>query len=394
MKLIERYVFRKMAAALVFSFLALAVMVWLSQALREFDLVTQQGQSLATFLQLSAFLLPILIMIVLPLSVLIAVTYTFSALNGELELAVINASGAPQFALLKPALLVGLITTLLIGAMSLYFTPRSLELGQELITQVRSSIVSSIVREGQFISLADGLTFQVKSRKADGSLNGIFVSDDRDPNRTMTYLAEKGAVIDNPLGVFLVMANGTIQQRSKVDQSISIIEFSSYAFDLSTFASSASVPALRPNQRPTAYLLHPDPDDPFFRQSPGAFTAELHDRLTAPLYGVVFALVPLLFIGQAQSARMSSAPGITMASLTLVLIRAAGFFAVYPAAHSALAVVLMYALPLGTIAGTIALVLNGVQFRVSDRLLASIDALWTRIAGLWRRRSEPAAARA
>src|SRR5215212_7626781 len=237
MKLIERYILRRMTTAMVLSFLALSTMLWLSQALRQFNLVTEQGQTLATFLELSAYLFPILIMIVLPLSVLIGVTFALTMLNSDSELAVINASGMRQWSLLKPALVVGLIATVLIGAMTFYFAPLSLRAGQALLTQVRSSLISSIAREGAFISLADGLTFHLQSRQNDGSLRGLFVADNRDATRSMTYIAQRGAIIDNPLGTFLVMSNGSIQQRSKVDDSISVIEFSSYAFDLSTFAS-------------------------------------------------------------------------------------------------------------------------------------------------------------
>src|SRR5579862_1448620 len=129
MKLIERYIFRRMLTAMVLSFLALSSMFWLSQALRQFNLVTDNGQALSTFLQLSAYLFPILIMIVLPLSVQVGVTFALTNLNSDSELAVINASGMRQWSLIKPALMVGMIATILIGAMSLYFTPLTLRLG-------------------------------------------------------------------------------------------------------------------------------------------------------------------------------------------------------------------------------------------------------------------------
>jgi lipopolysaccharide export system permease protein len=387
MKLIERYIFRRMATAMVLSFLALSSMLWLSQALRQFNLVTEQGQSLATFFELSAYLFPILVMIVLPLSVLIGVTFALTMLNSDSELAVINSSGMRQWSLLKPALMVGMIATILIAAMTLYFAPLSLRLGQALLAQVRSSLITSIAREGAFTTLAEGLTFHLQSRQNDGSLRGLFVADDRDATRSMTYIAQRGAIIDNPLGTFLVMSNGSIQQRSKVDDSISIIEFSSYAFDLSTFASAGAVPALTPRQRPTEYLLSPDPNDPFFRQSPGDFMAEFHDRVTSPLYGLVFALVPLLFLGQAQSTRVSRAPNIAMAAGSLILLRAFAFFLVYAASGSPLVTGVMYALPVGAIVLSLLLVLRGTQIQPPERLLATIDRAVARVGGLIRRRT-------
>lgn len=391
MKLIERYIFRRMASALALTFLALGTMVWLAQALRQFSLVTANGQSVWTFLHVSLFLVPVLVTIVLPVAALIAVVYTLTTLNGDSELAVINASGTPQLAILKPVLLIGLITAAAVGSMSLYFAPLSIRLGQSLITSVRGSILTSIIREGEFMSLSSGLTFQLRGRNPDGTLQGIFVVDDREANRTITYLADKGAILDNPLGVFLIMTNGVIQQRNKTEHSISMIEFSSYAFDLSSFSSRGTVAALRPRERPTTYLLSPDPDDPYFRQFPGQFRTELHGRLATPLYGLVFAVLPLLFIGQAESPRESRAASIAMLIGTILVIGATGLFLPNFAEASMAALVLMYVLPLGATATTVALVLAGAQLRPPERFVALGEALFGRVSGLLRPGTQAAA---
>ena len=110
-------------------------------------------------------------------------------------------------------------------------------------------------------------------------------------------------MLDNPLGVFMVMNNGTIQKTSKKDQSNSIIEFTSYAYDLSSFAAQSSAPPFRPQERPTAYLIHPNPNDRLYQQFPGKFRSELHYRLTAPFNAILFAILPLVFLGQAETTR-------------------------------------------------------------------------------------------
>ena len=300
MRLIERYIFNKIASATTLTFVALGTMVWLSQALRQFDLVTANGQSVLTFLYVSALIVPALVGIILPVALFIAVIYAFTNLNSGSELVIINASGATQLTVLRPVLLVGLIVAALVGSMSLYFAPLTLRAWQVLITNVRSDVLTTVMRPGEFMQPATGLTIHLRSRDPDGTLRGIFVSDDRDPNQTTTYLAERGAVLDNPVGVFLIMSNGTIQQRNKIDQSISMIEFTSYAFDLSSFASGGTTPQLRPAERDTTYLFHPDPDDHYFRQFPGKYRAELHNRFSSPLYALLFAVLPLVFLGQAE----------------------------------------------------------------------------------------------
>lgn len=383
MKLIERYIFRRIASATLLTFISLGAMVWLSQALRQFDLVTANGQAIATFFQVSALLVPVLIVIVFPVSLLIAVIYAFTSLNNDSELVVINASGARQISLLKPVLIVGFIATLVVGSMTLYFAPLALSTWQVLITNVRGNIITSFMREGDFVSLTPKLTFHMRSRNQDGSLRGIFVSDDRDPEKTVTYLAEKGAILDNPLGLFLIMGNGTIQQRSKIDQSISMIEFSSYAFDLSSFTSSATVATLQPAERPTSYLLHPDPNDPYLLQSPVKFRAELDDRLTAPLYCFLFALIPLMFLGQAQSTRQSRAATIASAVILTVVVRAVPVF--LPVQTSGIAELAAYVFPVALSLLAIWLFLAGVQFRPPDWVVSLGERLFARASGIMTR---------
>ena len=384
MRLIERYIFRKIAGAATLVFVALGTMVWLSQALRQFDLVTANGQTVWTFLFVSALLIPALVTIVLPVALLIAVIYSFTSLNGDSELVVINSSGASQMAVLKPVVAIGLVVTLLVASMTLYFAPLSLRSWQVLITNVRGDILTSILRPGAFMQPAQGLTIHIRGRNPDGTLQGLFVSDDREANQTSTYLAERGAILDNPLGVFLIMSNGTIQQLNKIDQSISMIEFSSYAFDLSSFTSSGTAPQLRPPEQSTLYLTNPDPEDRYFRQFPGKFRAELHNRLSAPLYALLFAVLPLVFLGQAESARQSRTANATMAVIVTVVLRAIGVFLPSFAETSTVAVVLMYAIPLGGTAVAAALVLTGNQMRPPEGIIAFSEALFGRVSGLLR----------
>jgi lipopolysaccharide export system permease protein len=391
MKLIERYILRRIVNATALTFISLGTMVWLSQALRHFNIVTADGQAITTFFEISALLVPVLVVVVFPVALLIAVIYTFSSLNNDAELVVINASGARQGALLKPVLIVGVVSTLIVASMTLHFAPLALRTWQSMITNVRGNIISSFMTDGAFVTLAPKLVFHMRSRNQDGSLRGIFLSDDRDPSKTVTYLGERGAILDNPAGTFLVMGNGTIQERSKIDQSISMIEFSSYAFDLSSFTSAAQLPVLEPIQRPTSYLLHPDAKDPFFINSPRKFRAELDDRLTSPLYCMIFALVPLLFLGQAQSTRQSRAPSITAAVLLTVAIRVVPVF--LPTAASTVAEIIAYVVPLLLTVVIVALFLGGVQLRPPESIVAFLEQVSAGASGLFTRRAATAQTR-
>jgi lipopolysaccharide export system permease protein len=215
-------------------------------------------------------------------------------------------------------------------------------------------------------------------------MEGIFMSDSRDPQQTVTYLAERGAVIDNPLGVFMVMNNGTIQKTSKKDKSNSIIEFTSYAYDLSSFATQSAAPPFKPQERSTPYLIHPNPADRFYQQFPGKFRAELHYRLTAPLNAILFAILPLVFIGQAETTRQQRSATIGMGVGSSIAFGAAQFVLTSAAEDHFLAVVGLYALPLALIGIGLTLVLAGKQPRPPESLIAFGESLAHRMRTLFR----------
>ena len=100
------------------------------------------------------------------------------------------------------------------------------------------------------MTLDAGSTFHLRNRKPDGHAAGHLHVRQPRAGQTVTYLAERGAVLDNPLGVFLVMNNGTIQQpqASRRDASRS----SSSPPTPSTCRPSraqTAVPAFRPQER-------------------------------------------------------------------------------------------------------------------------------------------------
>jgi len=384
LKLIESYIFRKMASAFLLTLVTLAATVWLSQALRQFDLVSAMGQTVLTFLEVTLLLLPSLTTLVSPVAVLIAVIYVFRMLNDGSELVVINASGARQSALLRPVLLLGVLVAVFMSTMTLYFSPLSLRLWRELLTNVRGNVLASFLHEGEFVPVSPGLVFHLRHRKPDGTMEGIFLADSRDPQASVTYIASRGAVIDNPLGVFLAMNDGTIQRRSP-DGRISMIEFSAYAFDLSTLASRAAVPPYRPVEQPTTYLLSPNPDDGYYRAFPGKFRAELHNRFAAPLNAILFAVLPLAFLGQAETTRQQRSAATTLVATNAIILGVSEFVLNGLSEETPWAIIGVYGIPLAGIAVSIFLVLTGRQPRPPEKLMVLIDLLSGRLTNLFRR---------
>ena len=305
MKVIERYLFRRLFSGFIIAFPALSISIWLSQALRELNLVTDRGQGLLVFLEASVLLIPGLIVIIGPVTMLIVVISTINALNGDSELVSLGASGASPRVMLKPVLALAVPVALLSAASSLYLNPMSAVASSSLIEEVNANVIGSLIRPGQFRTLGDDVVIQVATIHPDGTLEGLFVFDRRERDETIAYIAGAGAMFENDSGRFLLMQNGVIQRRQARSGTVSIIQFASYAFDLTTLASQSTSGGLGPAQRDLAYLLNPDPSDPIYQDNPFRYAAEFHNRATIPLYVLVLALLPLAMLGQVQAARQS-----------------------------------------------------------------------------------------
>ncbi|MCX5493212.1 LPS export ABC transporter permease LptF [Kaistia dalseonensis] len=380
MKLIGRYIFKRMLGAFLLSLGGLGGTVWLSQALRELDLVTAKGQSFVTFFQVSSLIFPGLLLIVCPVAVLIGVIYTFNQLNADSELVIINASGASQATLLKPAATLGLLAMVVVAIMSIYLVPRSMQSFRTMLAGINTDLISSFIQEGAFMPIGDSLVFHIRDRRPDGTLEGIFIQDERDPDQSSVYIANRGTILKNPLGTFLVMQSGTIQQRSVSKGSMSIIEFESYAFDMSTFGAASQQPAFKPGERDTAYLLSPEPNDPEYQKRPDSFAAEFHDRLSSPLYALLFALLPVATMGQAQTTRQGRGVVMLVTVVVATLLRIGGLVLAGLSATEPWLFPVLYALPIISIVLVLGAILGGLRFSALDGISALIGDLFERRA--------------
>ena len=95
MTLFSRYMLRQVTNAFLVILLTLTSIVWLATALKQLDLITSQGQGLSLFFEMTMLSLPSLVALIAPNAVLMAALYTLDRMNGDSELIVMTAAGAP-----------------------------------------------------------------------------------------------------------------------------------------------------------------------------------------------------------------------------------------------------------------------------------------------------------
>jgi lipopolysaccharide export system permease protein len=382
MRIVSRYVLRQASGALLMVLLSLTGITWIGVALRQLELMTNQGQDVWRFLAMTTLALPSMLAVIAPIALLIACIYVLTRLSGDSELIVMTSGGMPVWALLKPLGLLALLVAMLVASVNHVLGPGSQRLLRDMAAQVRTDLMAQVIQPWRFTSPEPKLMVHIRDRGPGGELLGLMMHDARDPKQVVTYLAERGLIIKQAGMAYLRMDKGHIVRRLEHEQTPQIIAFERYAVDLNQLEQRVDqANQLRPRERSTAELLWPDPDDPLYRQAPGRFNAELHDRLSSPLYAFAFVLLVLASLGHARTTRQNRNQAAVLAFVLAVGCRLGGIVATNAAAVRTSAIPLMYAVPLAAgVLAALATQWHAYPHRPS-RWAAALSLPWRRPAG-------------
>ncbi|MEX0751945.1 MAG: LPS export ABC transporter permease LptF [Xanthobacteraceae bacterium] len=321
---IGRYIFRATIGAFLVIMVTLTALIWVTQALRDLELMTTQGQTTLAFLQITALIIPNLILLLAPLALVMAVSYVLNKLGTDSEIIVVNASGMSPWRLFQPFLAAAALISVLVFVLSAYLAPESLRSFRRWVIEVRTDLVTYVLRPGRFVSAQDGVTFHIRERLPNGELLGVLIDDKRNTTEHASILAERGEVLKNENGTFLILYDGSVQRRKAGDSAPTIVVFDRYAFELSQF--SAPMPInYSVRERYLWQLIWPETTDTFAASQPGQLNAELHDRIMAPIYPLAFVLIACAYLGAPRTTRQSRNLSLAGTAAAVITLRFLGF---------------------------------------------------------------------
>lgn len=362
MTLLERYILRIAFTAFAACLIALTGVIWITQALRELDLLTGKGQTLFIFLTVTGLSLPALINVISPVALFLATIYALNKLNGDSELIVMSAAGMRPLRLLRPFLVLAAFVSIVVGMITIYVMPASFQEMRNLVAKIRADFVATMAKEGQFITLENGITFHYRERSGDALL-GIFMEDRRDKDKVVVYLAERGQTVESNGQAYLVLEKGSVQRQEPNSKDSSIVAFERYAVDLAAFNQEGGDIIYKPRERSTTQLLFPDKNELFYQYQEGRFRAELHERLSAWLYPLAMMVIAFAALGDARTTRQGRGLAIAAAVVGVVVLRIAGFAASSAVVRTPSAAIGIYGAPILAIAISLLLVLQGSMAR-------------------------------
>ncbi len=320
---IDAYIVRIVLTSFVIVLISLTSVIWVTQALRGIDLMTSQGQTILVFIGITGLAIPLLALIIAPIALVIAVTHGLNKLATDSEIIVLSAAGMSPGRLIRPFMVATTIASIFVASLSIYIAPECLRALRRWNSEIGADVVANVLQPGQFIKLGK-LTLRVRERQPGGVLAGVFIDDQRNPAERINVIADNGVIQKNERGSFLVLRDGNLQRFENDKRDPAIVGFKSYAFDMSQFSTTPTI-TYSSRERFISELIWPPTNENLPESEIALYWGELHDRLLAPIYPFVFAVMAFAFLGLPRTTRQGRNFAISMLLLAVGGVRIAGF---------------------------------------------------------------------
>lgn len=288
----DRYVLSQILVLFGFFSLVLVLIYWINRAVRLFDSLIADGQSAWVFLELTSLSLPGLIRSVLPLSAFAAAVYVTNRMSSDSELTVVRASGYSPFRLARPVVYFGLVVAAMMSVLTHFLEPMSSERLALRSSEISQNMTARLLKPGEFLTPADNITFYIREVSQLGEMLDIFISDNSESRRQVTYTASRAYLVRTVNGPQLVMINGLAQTLNSETGRLTTTGFDDFVYDIGALMTDATLRARTVNGLSTREMLNPTRE---IQDLTGQTTAQLivrgHDRFGQAFLGFVAGLV-------------------------------------------------------------------------------------------------------
>lgn len=290
MKKLNLYIFRQIWVGFFLVAFSLLSMLWLTQSLRFVEMVTNKGLPLRLFVELTSLLMPRLFSILSPIAVFASVMFVYNRMLADRELVIMRAAGISPWKNSRAAIYVGIILALFSIYVQNVGIPNAETSFRNLEWEIRNNVSHLMFREGEFNTIGGNMTVFISNHEDDGSVTGILVHDEKDPEKKITLSAEKGRIVYTQTGPKILLIKGERQEISKNGTQFSSLQFDRYSVDFGMIGGRKIKPASA-REKTLWQLLNADKDSSLDDEDKRKYIVEGHRRIITPWYNLVFALL-------------------------------------------------------------------------------------------------------
>ncbi len=342
MKRLNTYITKQILIGFLLISFSLMSIIWLSQSLRFLDMIASKGITIGIFVELTTLLMPRIFTILAPISLFAAVLFVYNRMLSDQELIVMKSSGISPWQLSKPAIFCGFLMVFINIYVMNIGIPKAENAFNDLEWKIKNNVSHLMFREGEFTTIQPELTVFVTSHDKDGSVGGILINDERNPNLKSTTTAEKGVIIQTSKGPRIVLVNGNRQEINKKSGTFYSVNFEKYSVDFGL----KETKARRKNSvRVQSFkeLITAVNDTKIPAEEQRKMFVEGNKRITTPLLALVYALIACTGLLVSNFNRRGQGKVVCVALASVILIQAIDLTSGNLAAKNLWWLILMYA---------------------------------------------------
>jgi lipopolysaccharide export system permease protein len=218
LKILTKYVLKEHLGPFTFALTALTSLMLLNFISRQFGELVGKGLPWAVIGEFFLLSIPFTVALTVPMSVLVAVLYAFSRLSAENEVTALRASGVSPWRLVGPAIVGGVVMSVLLLAFNDQVLPRANHQLKSLQDDISQTKPTFVLKEQVINPIAEG-KFYLKAGTIDragesGRLKEVVIYDLADQNRRRTIYADSGriALAANGKDLDLDLFHGQMQE--------------------------------------------------------------------------------------------------------------------------------------------------------------------------------------
>ncbi len=231
LKILNRYVFRELFGPFLISLLIFSMLMLMGRTLRFSDLFINKGLALLDVGRLITYIFIPFLVYIIPMSVLLSVLLALNRLSADNEITSLKSSGISLYQLLVPVGAFAFLAFCLTGAIIVYAYPWGFSSLREFAYKIAKTSSEIGMQERVFNDSFEGMIIYVdKVSVRSGNMQGIFISDRRDPSISTTILAKEAFIGSDPtaLSVNMRLYNGSFHRVSSDLQTFQMGNFDTY----------------------------------------------------------------------------------------------------------------------------------------------------------------------
>ena len=245
----KKLIFKKFVGDVFKTFIiiciSISLIVWVIQAVKFLDYVTEDGHSFKIYFSYTILNLPKIIHRIFPFVFFISLFYEITRYELKNELLVLWANGIKKISFINTVIIYSLLITSFQIFLGSYISPFSQNKARDFIRNSNIDFFPSLIKSGKFIDTVSDLTIFIETQDEFGNYQNIFLKDSlneektNNENRFQIIYAKSGKLITNDKKKKFRLFDGKIINNSNGD--ITNFSFDRVDFNLDKYTSKTTV---------------------------------------------------------------------------------------------------------------------------------------------------------